>query len=144
MTTMQCLTCGDTRGTMQNIKWPERRLKCAACGCVTRHRVIADPNQGDWREDLNLEPKGSRTPPQAAPLRAIGTAAMPDEAIRLLDNAGLRPVEVDNLGRDAWVLGTIGFVLIDREAAEVRPFEVVNEILRMMANREAPKRKGAE
>jgi len=42
------------------------------------------------------------------------------------------------------VLGTIGFVLIDREAAEVRPFEVVNEILRMMANREAPKRKGAE
>ena len=95
--TMQCLTCGATRGTMQKIKHPARRLRCAGCEQVTRHRAMADPVQGDWREDQNLSLSAAAAQTVAEP------PAIPAGVQVTLDLAGVVPVFVPNLDGEAWL-----------------------------------------
>lgn len=140
--TMQCLTCGTTRGTMQKLKHPERQLRCAGCEQVTRHRAMADPVQGDWREDQNL----SRTPQPAQtvdpPDDAVPTEqpVIPEHVQAILSLAGVVPVFVAGLNREAWLESVAKvdgrpLLLINADVGGERLADIAGQALAVMQKR---------
>ena len=61
---------------------------------------------------------------------------------KMLELIGLRPIMVDNLGRDAVILPDYGLVLVDREASRGRRAEItgliLSEALALESRQDAP------
>jgi hypothetical protein len=91
---------------------PERMLKCSHCGVRTLH-IVSGMDNPNAPYDYGA--------PRKAP-------ALDPEAVIM--SAGLRPVYVENLGRDAWLLEEPEIVLIDADLDPGGMALVVVEILR--------------
>lgn len=138
ITTMQCLGCGQTRTTRLAIRRPDRRLSCSVCEHVTLHRSMADPIQGDWREDLNLDPERAREAPSAGPERAAAPM-VPPHVQAAFDKAGVVAVFIVGLNREAWLEASATscgrpLVLLD---ADLSPDRLAAVAARLLARKDA-------
>ena len=60
-----CCVCGAVRAVSRRVGLYDRRLKCVACRATTKHALVGDDPEKDWRESLNqkAQPKTTRYDP---------------------------------------------------------------------------------
>jgi DNA-directed RNA polymerase specialized sigma24 family protein len=51
-----CCECGDIRIVSARLGLYDRRLKCTACKATTKHALVGDDPEKDWRESITHHP----------------------------------------------------------------------------------------